>query len=112
MRPLAIHRLQQFAIPARERAFERVLEPEPRGQQQPGLCPGKLPGNGTQSFESVAGLPARRTTADVDLRELGLRRRRPEVIEEFRIVVDEAAIAGAGVVRETFHTLAPRLARR
>ena len=29
VRPLAIHRLQLFALPARERTLERLLEPEP-----------------------------------------------------------------------------------
>ncbi|SOT40155.1 hypothetical protein F01_260221 [Burkholderia cenocepacia] len=114
-RPGLVHLLQQRdalrAFGGVRRAVEirahRAAEAVPAGQQQPALAPREAPRNRAQILDlallRVLQLARRRPAADVQLGDLGDRRRREEVVGEARGFIDERAVRGHRRVGQRLH---------
>ena len=88
----AIHRAQLVAASVLERLGERFADAKPGGQHQARLRPRKDPRDRAQRFDAAARSPARRPAGDRQVLELHLGRRRAEVLDEARRLVDDRPI--------------------
>src|SRR6185369_2178974 len=97
-RPRVVQALQPPSRAARTRrpvCLERGSEPVPRRQLDPGLRPGKDPGNGPQVVDRSPDLEARSPggpRAELETRDLVDGCQPGEEAREARIVVDEGAV--------------------
>ena len=83
-----------------EPAVDCGAESVPARQHQPALSPAEYPGNRPQVFDARRRGSRRRTAADVELGDLGDRRRRAEVFGKLGGLVHERAIGTVGACRE------------
>ena len=84
---------------SREPRVDRGAEAVPARQHQPALAPAEHPGNRAQVLDARRRGARRRPAADVELGDLGDRRRRAEVRDEVRRLVDERAIGARSAMR-------------
>ena len=88
---------------SRSSASTARAEAVPAGQHQPALRPAEHPRDGAQVLDRLRRRARRRAAADVELGDLGDRRRGAEVVDEARRLVHQRAVGVERVRRELVH---------
>ena len=83
--PFSMHALQQCMVRSgisREKSLDGCSEPEPAGQSDAALPPGKAPGNGSEVLDAPSRTSRGRARTNVQLSNFRNRRCRKEIVSE------------------------------